>query len=866
MITPMKERRAEWIWRRRPEPPGGLVELLTERRPFAEEQNRFVYFRKRFELPAAPSEATIHISADGRYQLFVNGQLVGRGPARCDPAWQYYDTYDIAAYLRPGANVFAVLGHSYGRHMSWYQLPRHEAARALGCGGIFVQADIQVGGQTIYVDSDDSWRYLESEAWQRDAPSGAVGFAEIFDARRAPVGWQSVAFDDSDWPTAEILSAIWMENAPPVRPFRVMVPRDIPFLRETPRRPTRLHRWGEVVEATDQPSLPRQIGAEPIGPLDACRADGVERLIDGSGEAVIQTVPGRAVAMVFDFGEDVSGRPRFDITAPDGAIIDIGYSERLQDDHIEPQEATFITSQNVDRVITRAGRQQWERFEWTGFRYLQLTVRNAREPVTIHNLDLNFTTYPVEYRGRFECSDPLLNRIWRAGAYTLQLCMHDGYEDCPQREQRQWVGDAYVESLINFVAFGDPYLTAKLLRQVAQSQRPDGMTQMATPCDFAAEGEVTITDYCLYWLMTIREYIRYTGDREIVAELFPAVVKAIAWFERHLDDDGLLNDLPHWLFVDWAVVDKRGESTVINAQFHHTLEMCAELADIHGAERQARSWRALADRVRQAINAYLWDDERGVYVDARINGRQSRRVSQHANGICLAYGVAPQERWERIIAYIMDPERVKLTSVGMGIAEVEGLPPFDESHDVVLAQPFFMHHVHRGLIRAGRPDLVLANIRQRWGAMLEAGGTTIWEVWLPFASQCHGWAGTPTFDLSTSVLGVMPLADGFARTRIAPQPVDLTWARGACPTPLGEIEIAWERRDEAFRLDVQAPEPIALEITLPMRAAHVEVNGQVVWADGTFRDNTAGIAAAEMLSDGLQLSCPRGGAYHIRAT
>ena len=824
----MMTRRAEWIWRERPLPPAGLAAIFANVRPFAQEMNRFVYFRQAFELAAAPQATALHISADGRYQLFVNGSLVGRGPARCDPAYQYYDSYDIAPHLHPGKNVIAVLGHSYGQHMAWYQLPRHESGLMLGCGGIFVQGDIQVDGQTVALDSDDTWRYLESSAWQQDTSGGAVGFVEVYDARQAPVDWQLATFDDSHWPSAQLLVGQSWPRTPLVRPFPTMVARDIPHLMEKPLRPVRLHAWGEVVEVTGKPNMPQQIGAEAIAPLTTCTAAGVINLVDGSGAATVTTTPGRAVALVFDFGGTVTGRPTFDVTAPVGAIIDVGCSERLQDDHIEPREHSFLTSENVDRVITRAGRQQWERFEWTGFRYLQLTLRNASAPLVVHNVALNFTSYPVEARGAFACSDELLTRIWQAGANTLQLCMHDGFEDCPQREQRQFLGDAYVEMLTNFVTFGDPYLAAKFLRQAMQSQRPDGMTQVATPSDFAAANNMTITDFCLYWLMAIRAYVRYTGDVAIVSELYPGIEKALAWFEHHLDNDGLLNNLPHWLFVDWAAVDKQGQSTVINAQYVHTLEMCAELAELYGLPARAATWRDRAAQVKAAINQHLWDEARGVYVDARLDGVPSRRTSQHANGICLAYGLVPPERVATVVAAITDPARVKLTPTGMGMGAGAEPLPFDEEQDLTLTQPFFAHHVHRGLIEAGRLDAVLTNIRERWGAMLAEGSATIWELWHPWASQCHAWATTPTFDLSSYVLGVTPLADGFAQVQIAPQTGDLAWARGRVPTPQGEIEVAWEWAQQSFHLTVTAPEAIIVQIVPPVANAQVVVNGERV--------------------------------------
>ena len=806
----MTVRRAEWIWRQRASAPPGFPCMFANARPFEQERNRFVYFRKTFALAAAPDAATLHISADGRYQLFVNGVLIGRGPARCDAAHQYYDSYAIAEALHAGQNVIAVLGHSYGQYMAWYELPRHEAAKLLGCGGIFVQCDIQIGAEVLRVDTDASWRYQESTAWQQDTPGGAVGFVEIYDAQLAPVDWQQAPFDDHGWASAQVLLGATWPRTPPVRPFPFMTPRDIPLLLDEERQPLRLERCAQVTEASGQPNLPKQIGAEAFAELTTCRAEGVSNLIGDQGAAVIQTTPGQAVAIVVDFGGTVTGRPYFELHAPAGAVIDVGCSERLENGHIEPREQSFLTSENIDRVITRSGEQTWERFEWTGFRYLQLTIRNALEPLTLRRVGLHFTSYPVESRGAFECSDALLNQVWQAGANTLQLCMHDGFVDCPQREQRQFVGDAYVEVLVNFAAFGDPYLTAKLLRQVQRQQRSDGLTRTTAPGD-GVVSDLTITDYCLYWLMTVREYVRYTGDRAMAAELYPGIERALNWFSHFIDADGLLNNPPHWIFVDWAEVDKRGQSAALNAQYARALEMSAELIEMVGLSGRADDLRAQSEAVKAAVNRYLWDETRGVYVDSRVDGVQSRRVSQQSNSLCLAYAVAPKDRQARALRYVTDPARVKLTA---SIPDLETPPVFDEEHDVVLAQPFCSHHLHRGMAESGRVDLLLENIRQHWGAMIEAGSTTIWELWNPFASQCHAWSTTPTFDLSRYVLGISPLAEGFAQVLIAPQPGDLSWARGRFPTPHGEIDLSWQRKNQQFALFVTAPEAVALQIHL----------------------------------------------------
>jgi hypothetical protein len=852
------QRDAEWIWRERLGPP--IRGNGPWGRPdFEQDRNLYVYFRRTFDLAATPRQALAHVSADGRYRLFVNGVYVGRGPARCDPLWQYYDSYDIAPHLRAGRNVVAVLVHSYGQDVSWYQLPRLEWSRIFGCGGLFFQCEVALpDGSKVALHSDESWRHTLAGAWERDLPGGGPGFPEVFDARREPLGWREPTFDDAGWRPAVVLRHAALNRGPDIRPFPRLVPRDIPFLLEEERFPQAVVGVGETAEAPPAANPAEQLSAESPGRLTACRVADAEALLSaGPKAATVQTAPGRAAVLVIDFGRVVSGYPRLRLEGPEGAAIDLACSERLVDGRVPVQPAGPVGTQNVDRYWLREGPQEWERFEWAGFRYLQLTVRNAERPLRLQTVSINFTSYPVERRGRFQCSDELLNRLWEVGAYTLQLCMHDGYEDCPSREQRQWVGDAYVEMLVDFAAFGDPRLAAKLLRQVAQSQRADGMTQMATPGDAPRWG-VFITDYCFSWIMTLGEYVRYSGDTALAEELLPAVARALAWFEPHLDQRGLLNDAPGWIFIDWADLDRRGQCTALNALYYAALQHAAVLAGLAGAPALARRYRAIARAVRDALNARLWDEARGVYVDACVGGLQSRRVSQQTNAACIALGVAPRANWPRILAYVLDESRLKATSTELG--EI-GPADFDEEHEVVLAQPFFMHLVHRALVAAGRHRELLDNLRRRWGTMLEAGSATFWEHWHGEASQCHAWSATPTFDLSTEVLGVRPLAPGFIRFAVEPHPSGLDWARGTFPSPAGEITVAWERGEGSFRLEVEVPSGCRARVSVPPPArgrwARLEANGTAVWADGVPRRNRLGIAAASA-GRSLRLEAPAG--------
>lgn len=820
--------RAEWIWRRR-----GIDKLSFSggSPPHEAEANRYVYFRKTVDVESPVTAANVHVSADGRYQLYVNGQLIGRGPARSTQAFQAADPYDLTPYLRPGSNVISALVHSYGRNTAWYELPIWEQARAFGCGGFFLQGEAVTDGGTVTLDTDASWRHLVAEAWERDTPGCSLGFVEVYDARRAPQGWTDADFDDTGWDAAEVLRVSARNFAGDVVPFSTLIVRDIPPLLEEMRFPQNVLSYGEVVNGLDEGDVGAQMAAEKPGFLKKPGS-----FLDGV--TTITANPDRSVSVIIDFGEMVTGRVGFHVDGPAGAVVDFAYGERLLLDgrvRIIAGIAGYDDTPQAHRYILREGDQRFEQFEWAGFRYLQMTFRNCARPLHVKSVHLNFTTYPLAERGEFACSDDLLNQVWEIGANTLRLCMHDAYEDCPSREQRQWIGDAYVQMMINYVAFGDSALAARLLRQVAQSQRSSGLTMASTPSDFGAGTFFNIPDFSLYWMMEADRYVTYTGDASIVQELYPALVKAVAWFERFLDDDCLLSNVPHWVFVDWADLDKQGQVTALNAHFVEALRAVARLALFADAPRDAVRYDRLADHIAAAINRHLWDEDRGVYVDARHRGQPSRRVSQVANAMVMAFGVAPRERWPSILAYIMDEERLVLTRTGDEDPD-EGV--FDPERDVVLAQPFTMHFLHRALSMAGEHERLLANIRSRWGALAQAGESTWREAWQlhDYHSACHAWSGTPTFDLSSEVLGIAPLEPGFRRFRVAPHPVDLEWARGRFPTPHGEIAVAWVAKKGRFELTVEVPAGAQAMIALPR---HGGERWKTVQVDGVERAGDA---------------------------
>lgn len=778
----------------------------------------------------------LHISADSRYILYVNGAYVGRGPARCYPEWQSFDSYEISHLLHPGTNCIAVHGYYQGEHNSDY---------ILGVAGIIAQLESCDNGVPAVI-SDTGWRVLHTGEWSGERLRKTWhDFVEIRDARKGVGNWTAPEYDDRDWRRATLVPET-PESYPRIPSAKDLTPRDIPFLAHETIYPQRVIETGEcesfgivddVLQQLNEDMYEAHTDTAVEGARNICTEDAAPARIIPVEEKEAAGKGLRDVYCIIDFGREVVGYPVIRVNAGAGTYIDCAYSERLIGGKVPPHLHVIAY---VDRYICTDGLQEWEQCTWKGFRYLHMVFRTIRKPVEVLSVSVNFTTYPVTWRGSFNSSDPLLNQIWHMGAYTTQLCMHDAYMDCPWREKAQWVGDARVETLVNYVAFGDRLLAARLSRQVAQSQSPLGITGQVAP--FAGGNSRTshenethesfggISDFCLHWVCSVEEYLLYTGDRETVRELYPRLVKALSWFEHFENGDGLLENLPGWRFIDWARVDKDGISMAYNGLYLTALEKTARMAELLGEQRDATRFEDRAARTRAAARSLLYDDTGALFADNVVNGVKGVNRSMHANALAILAGVAGPGESPRIIEAL-----------------------FDERTNAAVTSPFFSHFLLEALHRAGCVDRALGFIRKQWKIFVDAGSTTTWERWsvstrrnddndqhcnpaLPrdalvadASSMAHAWGASPTWFLLSCVVGIRPVAPGFAEYVIEPQLDLLESVDAVMPTPMGEIKVGWSRRSGGVDVQIDSPEELRGTLNIPKCCAgnQITVNGKV---------------------------------------
>jgi alpha-L-rhamnosidase len=779
--------------------------------------NRWFLFRRPIELAEAPHTAPLSITCDGRYQLFVNGRRVGRGPVRSAAMAPKYDRHEIAPYLVTGENLLAVIVHSFGVDTAWYEMVRGMWQPTFGEGGLWVEGAAHGDGATVRFDSGSDWKVTQSNAWESETErmNSGLGFIEFLDARRLPEDWKGASFDDSAWDDAAILH---VDGGGPdaffggidVEPFPILAPNPLPPLAESVRRPEQMF---AAYRVRSQPNLPvhRALYEEDIVANDTATADQWREL--GDAPLRIELTNGEGISLLYKFDALLTGYPFIELDAAGGEVIDIALAESLPGEYegTLPKMPRIVRrpvlghDAHIARYIAKPGRQRFERFEWSAARWMQITLRGTAGALAVHDAGVVHTHYPANHEGRFASDDPLLDRLWELGRTTLELCMHDGWEDCPSREQRQWLGDVTVEHAAAQAAFGPTanVLTAKYLVDVADSQRPDGLTQMFAPGDHKVNG-LLIPDWTLQWILTAGDYLRYSGDVATIEMIFPAVQRALAWFEKLRISNGLIADLPYWHFMDWSAVGRKGEATTLNAQFGGALKAAAAMADALHYNRAGNRYRAAASEISAALNARHWDEVRGAYVDMvdPADGRQNLRISQHANAAMILWGDAPRERWERMVKRISDPARLTFTA---GPPIVPMGEPLDEQEGVVLANTFYSHFVYAALGTAERTDLALELMRDRYGPMLQAGAVSLWESYGPTASLCHGFSASPTWQMTNYILGLKPDANGFDTLRFDPQLGGLRNASGALGTVHGLVEVGLRAEPDGVAATLNLP-------------------------------------------------------------
>lgn len=749
--------------------------------------NTFVLFRKEITISLNEVEkAEAYIFADSRYLMFINGKAVGYGPVPSDRLHDCYDRYDICPFLQHGLNTIAVIVCHYGNHGGNYLVGRPE---------FIFQSEISYGnGKKVIICTDETWKCKFALCWGVSTARRSVfkPLTELFDARLYPDGWELNGYDDKRWIYAKVLGPVeWHVKGE----FNQKEIKNLKYHRVNRYSAKRIGR----IEFDENPSLIFKYSLREQVKEIYC---GHNELLSGDYSGLnlplsVNNAPeNQCTYVVFDFGQDVVGRIGFKIKAAEGAIIDVTYRELDQEGKLL---LSGIDVRNWVRYVTREGVQSWQTFDYDTFRYVQLAIHGSPGLVEILEVWTEEQGYPIQNGGEFECSDPVLNKLWDASVHTVGLCMQDIIPDNPGREQAPWTGDIEFAKMPIYYIAGEYELTKRSLIQTSYGQMKNGKMRCVWPSglalQFYAEGLLfddfgcEIPHHSIQWASSVWRHYLYSGDIEVLEKLFPNIKLLINWFTSHEDTYGILCPDKSW-DDRWNWLDWEGMKNLwvpLNFFYCVMLYDSARIAGELNKNEDEAYFNNKAERLKRSLIEKYWSTEYESFVDCMVeeNGIKKPFFSQLTLSLAINNNIYPEGKRQ----YIAD-------RLANGLED---------------CSPVHKYHPYQAYSITNNHKKVLNEFREKWTRMISVNETnTFQEVWGDgtefVCSMCQSAAAVPGYYLPAYILGVRPLKPGFKEFVIEPCPCDLTWAKGRVPTPYGFIHVEWTNNDAGLKLKVITPE------------------------------------------------------------
>jgi alpha-L-rhamnosidase len=501
----------------------------------------------------------------------------------------------------------------------------------------------------------------------------------------------------------------------------------------------------------------------------------------------------------FDFGRAAFGWVELTLDAPaDGTVVGVNLGEKAKGQAVDLSPGGTVRSAHVQLTLQKGVHTYRVATPKDAtntsapaiplpvslgvvmpFRYVEIS--NAPGALTADSVRQIALSYPFDdTAASFSSSNSALDQVWAISKYTIKATTFAGIYIDGDRERTPYEADAYIQQLGHYAIDRD-YALARRSHEYL-------MVNPTWPTEWKSHSV----------MMAWADWM-YTGNTESLAQQY-ALLKKEKTLDSYLDADGLLNTASLRDIVDWPAGERdsyvlTGVNTVVNSFWCHILGLMADMATALGNASDATHYRTLQATAVAALNAKLSDATTGLYVD----GQTTTHSSLHANMFPLAFGLVPANRVARVLAFVK--------SRGMACS-VYGAQYLLES-----------------LYQAGDPDaaltLLTATTDRSWQNMIKVGSTITLEAWgAKYKSNLdwnHAWGAAPANILPRFLLGVRPLAPGFAQAAIQPQPGSLTHVEGTVATIRGPIRVVVDA--QPFTLTVTIPANMTANVAVPASAS-----------------------------------------------
>lgn len=711
------------------------------------------YFRKNIDLAVKPASFIIHVSADNRYKLYVNGTLVSLGPARGDTYYWNYETVDLAPYLVAGKNIVAALVYNEAENRPEAQISVRTA--------FIVQGN---ASNEEILNTNNTWKCTRDKGYQPVTGFFAASTGEFVDMNQSVKGWTAVDFDDSNWPLAANLFQGHLKGSSDGLGW-MLVPSSLPQMELTYQRLPVLRKATGITLPSTFPASKTAITI----PADTT----VSFLLD-------QTYLTNAyINLNFSRGRN--------------AGISLRYAESLFDDvkkygdrkgNRNDVDGKDFNGRKDSLISDGSMGQSYTNLNYRSFRYILVRVHTQSEPLVIDDISGVFTGYPFKFTAAFNTGNTEIKKILDIGWRTARLCAMETYFDCPYYEQLQYIGDTRIQAMISYYNSGDDRLARNAINLMDHSRITEGVTQSRWP----TRSTQIISTFSLWYIGMLHDYWMYRSDSKFIKDKLVGQRAVLEFFSKFQGEDGSLRGTPYWNFIDWiggkgwnfAMPPKGsdGASAILDLQLLMAYQWAAELESSMGMPGYAALYQEKAAQLKQTIQAKYWNAARKLYADTN----EKDVYSQHANALAILVGVVDQQDLPEVCRQLLKDNSLTQCTI------------------------YFKYYLHQALAKGGLGNDYLKWL-DVWRNNIKMGLTTWAEISdLPNSrSDCHAWGASPNIEFFRLVLGIDSDAPGFSKIKIEPHLGDLTNVSGEIPHPNGKVAVAYAFDRNKWKIKIVLP-------------------------------------------------------------
>ncbi len=713
------------------------------------------YFRKTIDLTTKPGKFVVHVSADNRYKLFVNGTLVSLGPARCDQYHWNYETVDLSPFLVSGKNTVTAIVWNEG-------LYRPEAQ-------ISVRTAFMMQGNTPaeeILNTNESWKCTRDNAYKPLPGFFAASTGELVDRTKTINGWMLASFDDKTWPAAAKLFGCQPKGNSDGLGW-MLVPNKLPPMEMTYQR------------------------------ILSCRkATGIQVPASFPAQKTAITIPANTTAtLLLDQTFLTNAYLTLNFSKGAHAAISLGYAEALVKEFTvygakkgnrNDVEGMIFSGRKDSLISDGTNGQSYTNLNFRTFRYIQLKVYTKDEPLTIDDIYGTFTGYPFKEPSQFYTDNDEIKKILEIGWRTARLNAWETYFDCPYYEQLQYIGDTRVQAIISYYNSTDTRLARNAIELIDQSRISDGVTFSRYP----TRSTQIISTFSLWYIGMLHDYWMYRGEDAFIEDKLLGARAILKFFGKYQDSGGSLINTPYWTFVDWASGSGNwfvgappkgsdGNSSILDLQLLMAYQWAETLERKLGVKHYADVYLQKAQQLKRTIQNKYWSPEKGLYADTK----EKNSFSQHANSLAILTGMLSKQDMQKVGKQMLSDNSLTQCTI------------------------YFKYYLHQALIKAGLGNDYV-NWLGIWRKNIEWGLTTWTEDSnVEFTrSDCHAWGSSPNIEFFRTVLGIDSGAPGFRKIRIEPHPGKMTDLGGQMYHPYGKITVNYQLRQNKWNFTINLPE------------------------------------------------------------